>query len=107
MTDEILIWGAGAIGGTIGAYWARAGVPVRMVDIVPEHAAACSGPGLRIEGPVEEFTQAVPCVTPDELAGHLEPHRAGRQGAGDRGGHDRAACRTWRPTASSSRRRTA
>lgn len=69
MNDEILIWGAGAIGGTIGAYWARAGVPVRMVDIVPEHAAACAGPGLAIEGPVEEFTQRVPCVTPDEVKG--------------------------------------
>jgi 2-dehydropantoate 2-reductase len=69
MQDEILIWGAGAIGGTIGAYWARAGVPVRMVDIVPEHAAACSGPGLSIEGPVEEFTQRVPCITPDQVEG--------------------------------------
>ena len=69
MQDEILIWGAGAIGGTIGAYWARAGVPVRMVDIVAEHAAACASPGLSIEGPVEEFTQAVPCVTPDALDG--------------------------------------
>lgn len=67
--SDVLIWGAGAIGGTMGAYWARAGVPVRMVDIVPEHAAACSGPGLRIEGPVEEFTQVVPCVTPDAVEG--------------------------------------
>lgn len=71
MTDnrELLIWGAGAIGGTIGAYLARADVPVRMVDIVPEHAAICSGPGLQIEGPVEQFTQAVPCVTPDHVEG--------------------------------------
>ncbi|NBC96410.1 MAG: ketopantoate reductase family protein [Deinococcus-Thermus bacterium] len=69
MADEILIWGAGAIGGTIGAHWARAGVPVRMVDIVAEHAAACSGPGLAIEGPVEQFAQAVPCVTPDRVEG--------------------------------------
>ena len=69
MTDEILIWGAGAIGGTLGAYWARAGVPVRMVDIVAEHARACSSEGLAIEGPVEEFRQVVPCVTPDEVSG--------------------------------------
>lgn len=69
MSDEILIWGAGAIGGILGAYWARAGVPVKMVDIVAEHAAACSTTGLRIEGPVEEFTQVVPTVTPDELTG--------------------------------------
>jgi len=69
MTDEILIWGAGAIGGTIGAYWARAGIPVRMVDIVSDHATACSGPGLAIEGPVEAFTQRVPCMTPDQVTG--------------------------------------
>ncbi len=69
MTDEILIWGAGAIGGTIGAYLARAGVPVRMVDIVDEHVTACSDPGLRIEGPVEEFMQSVPCVTPGQVDG--------------------------------------
>lgn len=68
-SGEVLIWGAGAIGGTLGAYWARAGVPVRMVDIVAEHATACSGSGLRIEGPLGEFTQTVPCVTPDDLAG--------------------------------------
>lgn len=69
MDDPVLIWGAGAIGGILGAYWARAGVPVLMVDIVPEHARACSTDGLVIEGPVEEFRQVVPCVTPDQLTG--------------------------------------
>lgn len=69
MSEPVLIWGAGAIGGILGAYWARAGVPVQMVDIVAEHAQACSVTGLTIEGPVEEFTQKVPCVTPEELSG--------------------------------------
>lgn len=69
MRDEILIWGAGAIGGILGAYWARAGHQVMMVDIVPEHVEACRANGLQIEGPVEEFTQVVQCVTPDELTG--------------------------------------
>ena len=27
-----MIWGTGAVGGTIGAYWARAGVDVLLVD---------------------------------------------------------------------------
>ena len=54
MTEPILIWGAGAIGGILGAYWARAGIPVLMVDIVPEHVTACATGGLSIEGPVEE-----------------------------------------------------
>ena len=69
MSEPILIWGAGAIGGILGAYWARAGVPVLMVDIVPEHVEACATTGLAISGPVEEFTQVVPCVTPDQLSG--------------------------------------
>lgn len=69
MTEPVLIWGAGAIGGILGAHWARAGVPVLMVDIVPEHVAACATVGLSIEGPVEEFTQVVPCVTPEQMTG--------------------------------------
>ena len=68
-TEPILIWGAGAIGGTLGAYWARAGIPVLMVDIVAEHVEACRTQGLAITGPVEEFTQVVPAVTPAELTG--------------------------------------
>ena len=68
-SEPILIWGAGAIGGTLGAYWARAGVPVLLVDIVPEHVEACRTTGLSITGPVEEFRQVVPAVTPPELTG--------------------------------------
>lgn len=71
MDDPILIWGAGAIGGTFGAYWARAGEDVLMVDIVPEHVQACRTGGLSISGPVETFTQVVPSVTPDELEGRF------------------------------------
>jgi 2-dehydropantoate 2-reductase len=70
MSDpRILIWGAGAIGGTLGAYWARAGVPVLMVDIVREHVLACRERGLRISGPVESFEIKVPAATPDEVSG--------------------------------------
>ena len=68
----ILIWGAGAIGGVLGAYWVRAGLPVLMVDIVREHVEICRTSGLSITGPVEEFTQVVPAVTPDELEGVYE-----------------------------------
>lgn len=65
----ILIWGAGAIGGVIGAYLARAGHDVTFVDIVPEHVAAISGPGLRITGPVEQFSVTAPAFLPGELSG--------------------------------------
>lgn len=69
MAKPVLIWGAGAIGGTLGAYWARAGIPVTMVDIDVDHVAACSSRGLAIEGPVASFVQRVPTVTPQQLAG--------------------------------------
>ena len=73
MSDStILIWGAGAIGGVLGAYFARAGHDVHMVDIVPEHVAAMRTTGLCIEGPVEEFTQVLPASTPDEPDGQFD-----------------------------------
>ncbi|MDH5311946.1 MAG: ketopantoate reductase family protein, partial [Gammaproteobacteria bacterium] len=37
MAEPVLIWGAGAIGGTLGAYWARAGIEVLLVDSQREH----------------------------------------------------------------------
>ena len=67
-----LIWGAGAIGGVIGAYLARAGHAVHMVDIVADHVEAMRTSGLRIEGPVEEFTQVLPASIPGELTGTFD-----------------------------------
>jgi 2-dehydropantoate 2-reductase len=67
--DTILIWGAGAIGGTLGAYLARAGEDVRLVDIVAPHVEAMNRDGLAIEGPVETFRQPVRAMTPDQVTG--------------------------------------
>lgn len=67
--EPILVWGAGAIGGTLGAWWARAGVPVLPVDIVAEHVQACREPGLAISGPVVQFTQRLPALLPHEVQG--------------------------------------
>jgi 2-dehydropantoate 2-reductase len=67
MSAPILVWGAGAIGGTIGAYLVRAGHDVVFVDVVPEHVAAINDKGLAIEGPVETFTVKAPAFTPDKL----------------------------------------
>ena len=58
--EPILIWGAGAIGGTIGAYWARAG----RAGAAGRHrrrarARPAAPAGLQICGPVEEFTVKV------------------------------------------------
>ena len=59
-----LIWGAGAIGGTLGAYLARAGHDVTLVDTAGEHVDAIMRDGLRLTGPIDEFTVRVPAVTP-------------------------------------------
>lgn len=72
MANKILIWGAGAIGGTLGAYWSRAGKQVLLVDNQGEHVHHCRTKGLTIEGPVEEFTQIIPAVTPEELEGEFD-----------------------------------
>ncbi|AWM85617.1 ketopantoate reductase family protein [Microvirga sp. 17 mud 1-3] len=71
-SDTILIWGAGAIGGTLGAYLARAGEDVLLVDIVAPHVEAMNRDGLSIEGPVETFRQAVKAVTPDTVTGQFK-----------------------------------
>src|SRR2546423_4666988 len=64
-----LIWGAGAIGGTLGAYLARAGADVTMVDTVVEHVEAIVRDGLRVTGPIDEFTVHAPAFTPQALSG--------------------------------------
>jgi 2-dehydropantoate 2-reductase len=71
MAAPILIWGAGAIGGSVGAWLKRAGHDVTFVDVVADHVAAVRDPtrGLRITGPVEQFTITAPAVTPDQLTG--------------------------------------
>lgn len=69
--DTILIWGAGAVGGTLGAYLARAGEDVLLVDIAEDHVAAMNRDGLAIEGPVEQFTQPVRAATPAQVNGRF------------------------------------
>ncbi|MFL5519880.1 MAG: ketopantoate reductase family protein [Gemmatimonadales bacterium] len=64
-----LVWGAGAIGGTLGAFLARAGHDMTLVDTVAEHVAAINGAGLRIAGPIVEFSTPVPAFTPGALVG--------------------------------------
>lgn len=66
---NILIWGAGAIGGTIGAYLARAGHQVIFVDREAAHVEAIKSRGLTITGPVDEFTVQAPAWTPTTVAG--------------------------------------
>ncbi|MBW7882581.1 MAG: 2-dehydropantoate 2-reductase [Caldilineaceae bacterium] len=66
---DLLIWGAGAIGGTIGAYLIRAGHKVTFVDRAAEHVAAINGSGLTITGPIDQFTVPAQAYVPEGLAG--------------------------------------
>ena len=68
-TEPILVWGAGAIGGTVGAVLRRAGYRVSFVDIVPEHRDAIANQGLKITGPVTSFTVKAPAYAPDKVPG--------------------------------------
>jgi 2-dehydropantoate 2-reductase len=69
--DRILIWGAGAIGGTLGAFLARSGHDVTFVDVVEEHVNALRDParGVRISGPVDTLRITAPAFMPSELSG--------------------------------------
>ncbi|HSE79667.1 MAG TPA: 2-dehydropantoate 2-reductase [Alphaproteobacteria bacterium] len=67
VNDRLLIWGAGAVGGTIGAYLARAGHDVLFVDQDADHVRAMRDRGLTIEGPIASFTVAARAVLPTEL----------------------------------------
>jgi len=68
--SPVLVWGAGAMGGTLGAHLVREGFPVFFVDRDPEHVEAMNRSGLRITGPVAEFTVPAQAVLPGDLQGH-------------------------------------
>ena len=72
MSGQILIWGAGAIGGTVGAYLVRAGENVLFVDRAGDHVAAIAKDGLQIVGPIETFQVKAPAVLPSDLTGKFD-----------------------------------
>jgi 2-dehydropantoate 2-reductase len=69
LKEPILIWGAGAIGGTIGAFLVRHGHDVVFVDVDPAHVRAIAAGRLSIQGPVAAFTVGAPAFTPDAVHG--------------------------------------
>jgi 2-dehydropantoate 2-reductase len=66
----ITIYGAGAIGGLAGAYLAKAGEDVLLVDKVAEHVDAINQHGLRITG-AADFTVPVRACRSEDLRGPL------------------------------------
>jgi ketopantoate reductase len=85
MAAPVLIWGTGAIGGSVGAWLKRAGHEVTFVDVVPDHVAAFENPahGLQITGPVEAFTVR------HRLPRHAEPCRDDPRGGARQARHER------------------
>ena len=69
--EELVIWGAGAIGGTIGAALARGGRNPLLVDSDPAHVAAVRGAGLKITGPIEAFSTPARTLAPRDVRGPL------------------------------------
>jgi Asp-tRNA(Asn)/Glu-tRNA(Gln) amidotransferase A subunit family amidase/ketopantoate reductase len=67
-----LVLGCGAIGGTVGAGLARDGHDVLVCDADPAVVEAINSHGLRIEGPVEQFTARLPAITPDALPAQID-----------------------------------
>jgi 2-dehydropantoate 2-reductase len=64
------IVGAGAVGGSLGAFLARAGHEVMLIDRAEEHVRAINDGGLRIEGP-QAFEVRVPAQGPEQVRGPL------------------------------------
>jgi 2-dehydropantoate 2-reductase len=67
-----VVLGCGAVGGTVAAGLARDGHDVLACDADPAVVSAVAARGLRIEGPVENFTVAVPAVTPADLPARID-----------------------------------
>lgn len=67
-----VVLGCGAVGGTVAAGLVRDGHEVLACDADPAVVEAIGARGLRIEGPVENFTVTLPAVTPGGLPDRLD-----------------------------------
>lgn len=65
---KIGILGAGAIGGTIGAYLKRAGHDITLIDTWPENVEAIRAKGLVVTAVEEEFTTEIPAIHLGEVS---------------------------------------
>ena len=67
-----LVVGCGAIGGTVAAGLVRDGHDVLVCDADPAVVTAVNADGLRIEGPVEQFTARPAAIGPDDLPARID-----------------------------------
>lgn len=70
--NEHVVWGTGTMGGIIAAYWARHGLAVTCVDSNQDHVDAIAANGLKIIGPIEQFTQQLDIVHLDQVPGTIK-----------------------------------
>ena len=63
-----MIYGAGALGTVLGAYIAKAGVEIDLVNRNKAHVAALREKGAHITGTVD-FVQPVSALLPEEMTG--------------------------------------
>jgi 2-dehydropantoate 2-reductase len=70
--SEIVIWGAGAIGGSIGAALARAGHEILLVDRAEDHVEAIKRSGLEIKGPIDRYKVRARACTPEQVEGTFQ-----------------------------------
>jgi len=60
---RVLVVGAGALGGVMGAKLTRAGVPVQVLDVNAEHVARMRDPGLQVNELGDEWVQSIDAVS--------------------------------------------
>jgi 2-dehydropantoate 2-reductase len=60
--EKLAVFGAGAIGSTLGAYLARAGQDITLIDMWAPHVEEMQHRGLKVTAPDEEFTVKVKAV---------------------------------------------
>lgn len=70
---EALVVGAGAIGGTVAARLAQAGIRVRALDVDAEHLRLLRQPGLRLSGVRGEAVVPLDALSPEEWLRSGEP----------------------------------
>lgn len=73
---RILIMGAGAIGGNVGAPLAKAGYDVTLIDQWPEHVEAMKANGLRVSSTAGDYTVPVKALHLHEAQALGEPFDA-------------------------------
>jgi 2-dehydropantoate 2-reductase len=74
--EKLAVFGAGAIGSILGAYLARAGRDITLIDLWAAHVDAMAQRGLTVTAPDEEFTVMVKAVHLADVCRLREPFDA-------------------------------